>query len=81
MLIYHDPDEWETVTTFTPCAFHEKNPGVPFAGCCCQGSVGQRMRDPEEAKALKAKRVRDEEDRILVAADAIRARRAAEALP
>ena len=81
MLIYHDPDAWETVTTSTTCAFHEKNPGVPFAGCCCSFSSGQRPRPPEEAAARRAKRVREEEDRILAAADAIRARRAAEAQP
>jgi hypothetical protein len=76
MLIHHDPDEWETVTTSHMCPFHERHPGEAFAGCTCSASVSQHRRDPADVAKIKARKRREHEDRILAEAEAIRARRA-----
>lgn len=76
---FTDPDEHELVTDHRPCAFHEIYPGHPFPGCTCSSVTMYVPRSPEEVAAIKAKKVRDEEDRILALAEAIRARRATEA--
>lgn len=82
MLIHYDPDEYETVSEHRTCPFHERNPNGAFAGCTCSSSYGQRRRPLEEYLAIKAKKAREEEDRILAQAEIIKARRAAEdALP
>lgn len=77
MLIYHDPDEHETVITRHICPLHKANPGKTYAGCTCSSSIGSRRRSPDEVAAIKGKRRREEEDAILAQADAIRARRGA----
>ena len=71
----YDPDEYETIVTHSTCAFHKMHPGEQFAGCCCSAGMMQKLRDPEEYAAIKAKKRRAEEDRILAQAEAIRASR------
>jgi hypothetical protein len=75
MYVSYDPDEYEIVSEHQTCAFHEANPGVPFAGCCCSSSFTQRRRSDAEIAAIKAKKVREAEDRILAQAEIIKARR------
>ena len=72
--IFHDPDEWETVTESRPCWCV----GVRPCNGTCNGMVGvsERRREPEEVVRIKADRLRKEEDEILARADAIRERRA-----
>jgi hypothetical protein len=80
--ILHDPDEYESVSTYETCAFHKQHPGEPFAGCCCSASWQQRRRAPEEIAAIKSERKRKEEDSILAQAEIIKAaRQALEAKP
>jgi len=38
MLIPFNPAEYETKTEYHTCLFHEKNPGVPYAGCTCSST-------------------------------------------
>jgi hypothetical protein len=76
MLIAYDPDEFESVSTYETCAFHKQYPGKPdWAGCTCSASFTQRRRAPEEYAAIKAKKRREEEDRILAQAEIIKASR------
>lgn len=75
MQIHYDPDEFELVFSHSTCAFHEINPGEPFAGCTCSGGYTQRRREASEVAAIKAKRQRTAEDRILAQAELIRAQR------
>jgi hypothetical protein len=77
MLTLYEPDTLKLVVKGTTCPFHEQHPGVPYAGCGCSVSVTHERRSPEEVAAIRRKRLRDEEDRILAQADAIRLRRAA----
>jgi len=65
MLICYDPDEYENVSEYRTCSF----------GCCRSASYSSRRRSPEEILAIKAKRQREEEDRILARAEAIKATR------
>ena len=69
MFIFHDPDEWETVSESktTGTMF-----GVPMGSC----SFGQRRRDPSEVAKIKEGKRIAQENEILAEADAIRARRA-----
>lgn len=75
MLILHDPDEWEAVSSQHTCVFHQMFPGEAFAGCTCSVGYGQRRRDPAEVSKIKAEKQRQHEEKILAEADAIRARR------
>jgi hypothetical protein len=78
--ILYDPDEYEYHSTFTPCPFHEKYPGSGMvAGCTCSASAGHRRRSDDEIKLIKERKLRYHEDLILAQAEAIKARRAAEA--
>ena len=77
-VMFWDPDAYETVTTFTPCHCG----GSPLAGTCrspggctASGGVSQRARPLAEYQAIKAEKLRLEEDAILRRADEIRARR------
>lgn len=76
---FTDLDEHELVTDHRHCAFHEIYPEQPFPGCTCSSVTRYVPRSPEEVAAIKAKKVRDEEDRILALAEMIKARRAMEA--
>jgi hypothetical protein len=76
MLIHHDPDEWENVHGGTVCAYHQSNPGKPYAGCCCSAYFGQRRRDPAEVAKIRAEKQREHEDAVLAEAEMIRLRRA-----
>jgi hypothetical protein len=80
MLILHDPDEFETVWVYHTCAYHRAYPHGNHAGCTCSSSCSQKRRPPDEVTAIKAKRLREEEDRILAQAEIIKAKRALEAL-
>lgn len=75
MLIHHDPDEFKSVGTSKTCPFHKQFPGKTYAGCTCSSSFGLERRPPDEIRALKAKRRREEENEILAQAEIIRARR------
>lgn len=75
MLIYHDEDEWETVTSESRCGWHQAHPGVPYPSCTCSFSVGQKRRDPAEVRRIKAERLRQHEDSILEQAEHIKAAR------
>ncbi len=75
MLIRHDPDEFEVVSTSHTCPFHEANPGKSYAGCTCSGSSGLRRRPYEEVAKIKAEKRREEEDHILAQAELIKRRR------
>lgn len=75
--ILHDPDEWESVWTHTPCA----SCGGDMSKCngLCSGSsgFGTRRRDPADVARIKAEKRAAHEEAVLAEADAIRARRAA----
>ena len=45
MLIIHNPEEWETVTTFTVCEHHKKYPKSNWPGCTCSSSITRRRRE------------------------------------
>jgi hypothetical protein len=78
VIIHYDPDRYRTEVKSHTCAFHEAQPGVPYAGCTCSASYGSVERPPEEVAVIKrAKRIAHEE-RILAEAAAIKARRKAE---
>lgn len=77
MLIRDDPDEYETVSKYRTCIFHQQHPGEPYAGCTCSASISYRRRPASDIAAIKAERRRKEEDRILAEAGAIKARRGA----
>lgn len=72
MLIRHDPDEFEVVSTSHTCPFHEQFPGKTYAGCTCSGSSGLRRRSDEDIARIKAERRRTEEERILAQAEMIK---------
>lgn len=75
MHIFHDDDEWETVSHHRPCS--ACNGDLRKCNGRCNGMSGWSVvrRDPAEVKRIKAERQRREEAAILVPADAIRARR------
>lgn len=50
MIIIHDPYQVPVMESST-CPFHQKNPGVAFAGCTCHGSYFLRPMTAEERKA------------------------------
>lgn len=76
MHILYDEDEFETVIHHHPCTSCGGNLGK-CRGIGCNGSfgIGSRRRDLAEVKVIKAVRQREQEEAILVQADAIRARR------
>jgi len=69
--IYHDADEWETVTESRPCSCKGKCDGR------CNGmfSMGLRRRPLADVMRIKAERRRKEEDEILARAEIIKAQR------
>ncbi len=71
--INYDPDEFEVIPISRTLGTY---PGttIPFG----VGGIEHRRRAPEEVARIKAERLRREEDEILIRADAIRAKRAAE---
>lgn len=77
MMIYSDPDEYEVVVQRRVCPFHQLEPDSVHPGCTCSAGYSHKRRSPDEIAAIKSQKRREEEDRILAAADAIRARRAA----
>lgn len=76
MMIYYDPDEYEIVAERHTCPYHLKYPGAAYAGCTCSANMGQRRRAPEEIAAIKERKIREEEDRVLAQAEIIKASRA-----
>lgn len=48
MIIHDDSDEYETKVETRTCAFHKKNPCVPYAGCTCSGSWSRVKKSPDE---------------------------------
>lgn len=81
MLMFHDPDEFETVSEYRICGYHAEWPGRTYAGCTCTASFSQRRRSPEDVASIKAKRRREEEDDILARAETIKASRLREMFP
>lgn len=78
MLIYHDPDRYETISETRTCPYHTENPGKqPYAGCTCSGMIYQRAVSEEEYQRRRDERIRKEEDETLARAEAIKAKRAA----
>lgn len=75
MRINVDPDEYETVSSHTPCAVCGGNPRLCDGGCNGSSIYRQRRRTPEEIARIKAERRKVEEDAILAQADAVRQRR------
>lgn len=75
MLIHHDPDEYEGVSSSHTCSFHQRNPGKPYAGCTCSVSWGLKRRDSAEVAKIKTEKRRQHENEILSEAEAIKARR------
>jgi hypothetical protein len=73
--ILHDPDEWETVSEYRPCTACRGDLGK--CNGCCNGMAGysQRRRAAAEIAAIKAKRQREHEDKILAEAELIKLRR------
>jgi hypothetical protein len=75
MLIRHDEDEWELTYEHRTCAFHERSPGITYAGCTCMTSIGGKRRTPAEVAAIKASRRIDHEEAVLREAEEILRRR------
>lgn len=72
--IFYDEDEFETIVTSRPCT----NCGDDLGKCRgidCNGSfgIGSRRRSHTEIAAIKAKRQREHEDKILAEAELIKA--------
>lgn len=78
MLVHHDDDEWEAVSSHRTCGFHKLQPGMPYAGCTCSSSYGQRRRTPGEIAKIKADKRKAREDAVLAEADLIRTHRKGE---
>lgn len=74
--ILHDPDEWEAVSTYTPCLSCNGDLTRCDGRCTGSASYGMRRRPPEVVAEIKAKKLREHEDAVLAEADRIRARRA-----
>jgi hypothetical protein len=75
MRIHFDEDEWETVSEHRACTTCGGDLRKCNGGCNGSSGYGMRRRDPKDVAAIKAKRQREHEDKILAEADAIRARR------
>jgi hypothetical protein len=45
VIIYHNPDEWESIVTTHTCDYHRKHPGENFAGCTCSAQYLTRRKD------------------------------------
>jgi hypothetical protein len=77
LLIYHDPDEWTTVSETHTCPYHEANPeDRAWPGCTCSASYGMVRRPQEEIDEIKRKKREEHEENILAEAAIIQARRA-----
>lgn len=74
--LFWDPDEWETVSEFKQCACGGPSSGNCNGCCTAMASMGQRRRAPEDVKRIKAEKLRMHEDKVLVEAESIKARRA-----
>jgi hypothetical protein len=73
--IYHDADMYEPVSGGTTCPFHKANPSGHHPGCTCSTYFGYRRVSDETYRAIKARKQREREDRVLAEARTIRARR------
>ena len=51
MNIFHDPDQFTGVSEHRTCGFHQRNPGVKYAGCTCSAFYALRPATPEEYRA------------------------------
>ncbi len=80
MIVYHDPDEWQSEVKGGTCAFHQANPGKPFAGCSCWSSFGSVRRDPIDVAKIKARKRHNREQEILAEAASILMRRKAQGM-
>lgn len=75
MHILHDPDEWETVSTYQPCTVCGGDLTKCNGACNGSASFGLKRRDPTEVAKIKAEKQRRHEDEVLAEAAAIVARR------
>lgn len=75
MRLIYDQDEYETVVTSRQCTTCNGDRAKCNGGCNGMTSLGSKRRTPDAIAAIKAARLRKEEDEILAKADAIRARR------
>jgi hypothetical protein len=75
MRIYHDPDLYETVVESKPCTRCHGDTNLCDGGCNGSLHIGSRRRPDAEVAKIKADRIRQIEDEILLKAEAIRARR------
>jgi hypothetical protein len=76
MYIFHDDDEWETVSSYRACTACNGDMSRCDGRCNGMSSWGLKRRNPSEVKRIKAERQRKHEDDILAEAELIRARRA-----
>ena len=74
-MTFYDPDMYENVFERHTCAYHGLHPGAPYAGCACSASWSQRLRPRDEYEAIRDRKIREEEDRILAQAERIKAAR------
>lgn len=74
-----DEDEWEAVHEHRPCTSCGGDMRKCRGGCNGMSSFGWKRRDPAEVARIKAARLREEEDAILVRAAAIQSQRMAKA--
>ena len=73
--ILYDPDMYEYAGETHTCAYHKQHPGAPWAGCTCSASYGQKLRPRAEYEAIRDRKIREEEDRVLAQAERIKAAR------
>ena len=45
MLVQHNPDDFEAVSSHHTCEFHKQHPRETYAGCTCSGYIAQRKKD------------------------------------
>jgi len=57
MIINTDPDAYVPISNVRICPFHLKNAGVPYAGCTCSASYGQRRATESEYRERRRKRL------------------------
>lgn len=57
MLVQHNPDDYESISTQHTCNYHKRNPkDRSWPGCTCSGSTGLRLKkkpQPVEESAMK----------------------------
>jgi hypothetical protein len=72
MSYHHDADEFETVFESRPCTSCQGDPSKCNGRCNGMGAISTRRRPANEVIAIKAERLRKEEDEILLKAEAIK---------